>query len=159
MVGVAESLLAEGGFTEAPIYIPEVFGLFKKNIELIHSPQHHAKFETRYEGENEGLKAKVYFRTGEMRPYVRFLLAKELFLVLIKLKHPSLNSFVQMSEDFLDVQSNIFAGALLIPGTFLRKEVEKLDSSHDIVNQLTQIFWVSKALMNKRLSDYLEHLN
>ena len=61
-------------------------------------------------------------------------------------------------DEVLDVQANIFAGMLLIPGPLLRKEVEAIDSSLDIVVQLADVFWVSKALMNQRLRDYMEFL-
>ena len=61
-------------------------------------------------------------------------------------------------EEVLDIRANIFAGLLLIPGKMLRKEVEKIDAAYDIVNQLAETFWVSKAMMNQRLRDYMENL-
>jgi Zn-dependent peptidase ImmA (M78 family) len=60
-------------------------------------------------------------------------------------------------EEVLDIRANLFAGLLLVPGKMLRKEVEKIDTSHDIVHQLAETFWVSKSLMNQRLRDYMEH--
>jgi hypothetical protein len=40
----------------------------------------------------------------------------------------------------------------------LRREVERVDTAKDIVTQLADTFWVSKAMMNQRLRDYMEHL-
>ena len=61
-------------------------------------------------------------------------------------------------SEVMDIQANIFAGMLLVPGKLLRKEVEAIDSSLDLVLQLAETFWTSKALMNQRLRDYMEHL-
>jgi Zn-dependent peptidase ImmA (M78 family) len=61
-------------------------------------------------------------------------------------------------DEVLDIRANLFAGLLLVPGKMLRKEVEKVDASHDIVTQLSEVFWVSKALMNQRLRDFMENL-
>ena len=34
----------------------------------------------------------------------------------------------------------------------------RIDSSIDLVTQIAETFWISKALMNQRLRDYMEHL-
>ena len=56
------------------------------------------------------------------------------------------------------MQGNIFAGMMLIPDHLLCKEVDNLDSTMDFVAQLTDTFWVSKALMNSRLRDYMDNM-
>jgi Zn-dependent peptidase ImmA (M78 family) len=94
-----------------------------------------------------------------MRPFVRFTIAKELFKHLVKSDHASCLKFKDSPAEVLDIQANIFAGMILVPAKLLRKEVETIDSSIDIVKQLAETFWVSKALMNQRLRDYMEHLN
>jgi Zn-dependent peptidase ImmA (M78 family) len=99
------------------------------------------------------------FRETEMRPYIRFLLSKELFIFLCKSKHEFAKDFSNAPDEILDIQGNIFAGNLLIPANQIRKEVERLDCSLDIISQLTKTFWVSKALMNRRLSDYIDNFN
>ncbi len=155
---VAEILVHKGSFDEAPVYLPEVFKQFK-NIDIIHDPNLEKNIKTDYMESDNNIQAKIYYRDAGIRPYTRFLMAKELFFFLCKTQNSLVKDFVKLPEDILDVQANIFAGSLLIPGSLLRKEVDRLDSSFDIISQLTRVFWVSKALMSKRLSDYMDRVN
>jgi Zn-dependent peptidase ImmA (M78 family) len=61
--------------------------------------------------------------------------------------------------EIVDILANVFAGALLIPSELLRDEVQKLDMSFDMIRQLSEVFWVSRSLMNQRLRDFLENGN
>lgn len=155
----AEAVLAIGSFTEAPIYIPEVFQLFP-NIRLTSDENLEgvSPINAKAEGEGETANTNITFRGPEMRPYVRFLLAKQLFKHLCQARNPICNKFADRPGEVIDIQANIFAGMLLTPGNMLRNEVESIDSSLDIVLQLAETFWVSRALMNQRLRDYMEHL-
>lgn len=154
VVKAAEAVLAQGNFTEAPIYIPEVLAVFPE-IKLEND-----------EGISEAVKSEtisgqttVKFRGPEMRPYMRFMLARELYKHMCQTGHASIGAFAKGPAEVIDVQANVFAGALLVPGRLLRKEVETIDSSLDLVLQLAETFWVSKALMNQRLRDYMEHFS
>ncbi len=157
-IGRLANVVTEAGtFKEAPIYIPEVYNLYP-SISIQSNESQEQPLITTYSGEGDMFQTRITFRGPEMRPYVRFLAAKELFKHLVRSKHAAATRFANAPEEVLDIQSNIFAGMLLVPGTLLRKEVEAIDSSLDIVVQLADVFWVSKALMNQRLRDYMEYL-
>ncbi len=158
VVKSAEAVLASGNFTEAPIYIPEIFQLYP-GIKLTSDETITEPVIVEAQGAGENATTSVRFRGPEMRPYVRFLLAKDLFKHLVRTNSKITARFASSPSEVLDVQANIFAGLLLIPGKMLRKEVESIDSSIDIVLQLAETFWTSKALMNQRLRDYMEHLS
>ena len=149
---IANTVLEAGHFTEAPIYIPEVFQLYS-NIKLINNEAASQTIEIKQEESS----TTIVYRGPEMRPFMRFLIAKELFKHLSRTQNPITSQVQKVPEEVLDIQANIFAGILLIPGNLLRKEVEKIDTSLDIVMQLADIFWTSRSLMNHRLRDYLEH--
>jgi hypothetical protein len=85
VLGVSENILREGGFKEAPIYLPEILECFK-NIELINEPSISKSILTEYSGAGKDLHATIRYRETEMRPYIRFLLAKECH------PHPSVHS-------------------------------------------------------------------
>lgn len=157
VVRAAEAVLAGGNFVEAPMYLPEVYQLYS-NIKLVPDETMTQPIAVEIQGEGATLTTTVRFRGPEMRPYVRFLLAKELFKHLCRVGDSAMTKFLGAPAEVLDIQANIFAGILLIPGKMLRKEVEAIDSSIDIVLQLAETFWTSKALMNQRLRDYMEHL-
>jgi hypothetical protein len=151
-------ILHLGNFREAPIYIPEVFQLFPK-LSLQANENLKEPVRVEVNGENADARWVVYFRGNEIRPYLRFLVAKELFKFLCATNDPLAAQFAQLPVEVQEIASNIFASMLLVPREFLRQEVEKIDSSLDIVMQLAEIFWTSKALMNQRLRDYMENFN
>ncbi len=153
---VAEAVLELGKFEEAPIYIPEVFQLFS-NLKLVADESIEPALLVSTEGEGSSLVTTIRYKGAEMRPFLRFLMTKELFKHLVRSEFTAAARFKSAPEEVLDIQANIFAGLLLIPGKLLRKEVEKIDSSMDIVMQLADTFWTSKALMNQRLRDYMEN--
>lgn len=156
IVKAAEAVLALGNFTEAPVYIPEVLGLFPQ-IKLAQQDSQSEAVTVQIDAESK--TTTVSFRGPEMRPYVRFLLAKELFKHLCRAENAICARFIGSPQEVQDIQANVFAGLLLVPGKMLRKEVEAIDSSLDIVLQLAETFWTSKAMMNQRLRDYMEHLS
>jgi hypothetical protein len=158
VVRLADHVMEAGGFTEAPIYVPEVFQLFP-NIRLEECADLPEALQITAEGEEANLVTTIKYRGAEMRPYMRFIMIKELFKHLCRSRHQLTAAFLNSPEEILDIQANIFAGLVLVPGRMLRKEVERANSSFDIVMQLSEIFWISKSLMNQRLRDYLENFN
>lgn len=158
IIQVAESVLGGGKFVEAPIYIPEVLQMYSA-VELESSEDQGIEpYFVKTEGQGPELKTKITFKGPEMRPYIRFLIAKDLFKHLARSHNRIAIEFKDVPDEVLDIQANIFAGCLLVPGSLLRIEVERINSSLDIVMQLADTFWISKALMNQRLRDYMENL-
>ena len=155
---VVEGVLNAGEFTESPIYIPELFQLYS-NIRLESVDDLEEPVEVQTQGQGKELVTTVRFKGQDMRPYIRFLIAKELYKHLCRSENPVAEGMQGIPPEVMDIQANILAGMLLIPGNLLRKEVEGIDSSLDIVMQLADTFWVSKALMNHRLRDYLENFS
>lgn len=156
VIAAANTVIEMGQFAEVPIYIPEVFNLFAgitleevENLgELITVAKTTAETGT--------TQTTIKLRKGAMRPYVRFILAKELFKHLCAAKDPIVAAIADAPDEIRNIQSNIFAAHLLIPDVLLKQEVQKVDMTLDIVTQLTTTFWVSKSLMNRRLRNYLE---
>ncbi len=152
----AKSLLENGTFTEAPVYLPEIFQLVKE-VTLAEDETLNEPVAVESVDSEAGPRFIIKFR--EMRPFSRFLLAKKLFQCLVTSGVGLFKSFQDSPSEVLEIQSNLFAGFILIPGPTLKKEVEAIDSSMDLVAQLAETFWTSKALMNQRLRDYLDQLN
>jgi hypothetical protein len=158
VVTVVENVLNAGNFTEAPIYMPEVIQLFP-NIKVQNDATITTAIKIERTGEGVNTNTTITLRGDDIRPYIRFLVAKELFRHLCATANPVVGNLANGPQEVIDIQANLFAGILMVPGSFLKKEVEKIDGSYDIISQLADTFWVSKALMNQRLRDYMEHLN
>jgi len=135
VVWLAEQILAKGSYLEAPIYIPEVAKSIAQ-FEILTSEGSERYYDIAKEGAGPQLKTTVTYKGSEMRPCMRFMAARDIFKHLVKSEHPLAAKFRQNPEEVLEIQANIFAGALLVPANLLRKEVEEINSSLDIVMQL-----------------------
>lgn len=142
-------------FNEAPLYLPEIVAEYS---DLSFTP-------ISYEGdippvtveESEG-KFDIRFPSDDkMRPFIRYQICKAMASYFFK--QDSLSQSYKL-EDYekhiLDIQSNIFAAKLLTPARLIRKELVNVSTAKDIINQLAEIFWVSKTFMNRRLKEILE---
>lgn len=156
VVSLADSIIAQGGFMEAPIYIPELLRMYP-GCQLITGGEMESTYLIKHEGEGKETKTTIVSKDSETRPYIRFLTAKTLFQFLVTTQAKGAEAFSKSPQEIIDIQSNIFAGALLIPGFMLKKETERVDTSFDILHQLADMFWVSRSLMNQRLRDYVEY--
>jgi hypothetical protein len=154
---MVRAIIEQGRFTEAPIYIPEVLQMFPA-ITIVAEQVIEKPFIVEYTGEGSDTKLTIRHRASDSRSFIRFLIAKEIFNWIVRSGHALGAAFTGAPAEVLDIQGNAFAGLLLVPGDFMRREVERIDSSLDIVQQLASTFWVSKALMNQRLRDYMENL-
>jgi hypothetical protein len=157
VANAVRATLEAGKFEEAPIYTPEIAQLFT-NFKVVADESLTQPIEVTSSGEGASFTTTVKFRGSEMRPYLRYLVSRELFKFLVKSGHSSVKAMRVCPDEIMEIRANLFAGLLLVPGTMLRKEVERVDTAKDIVTQLADTFWVSKAMMNQRLRDYMEHL-
>lgn len=146
-------------FSEAPLYIPEVVNTHS-GCKLLprERPVEQGTTEIAVEVETTASELILKYVAGtEMRPYVRFRLAKAMApFFLGAANEERLAEIGEYGNHIRDVQSNLFAGKLLAPAALIRKEMEQVNVSKDIVAQLAEVFWVSKAFMNRRLKDILE---
>ena len=140
-------------FNEAPLYLPEIVAAYP-DIDL--QSQDEDGME-KVESQMRGDKVEIRFPAQiKMKPYIRYQIAKAIGAYFFKqegmLPPESLGEY---GAHVQDVQTNIFAAYLLTPEKLLRQELQNVDVAKDIVSQLAETFWVSKAFMNKRLKDIL----
>lgn len=149
------------GFQEAPLFLPEIMNaypnlkfsqrLFKdhqisNSVDLlpIGRPMPDGTFEIQC---GEG---------SQMRPVIRFHVAKAMAPFFISdLLDPVHIAFKDHVDLMKNIYANTFAAWLLMPAKLVRREMSRINLSHDIVTQLAEAFWVSRSLMNLRLRDIL----
>ncbi len=152
---LAQEVIELGGFKEAPIYIPELIHGFP-GISLQAKEDLSQLIDVASAQDSE--RIEISYRGSDTRPHIRFLIARQVFYYLVN-SHGKLTEFRGALQEVQEIRANIFAAMVLIPASLLKKEVERIDSSLDIIQQLAETFWVSKALMNQRLTDYMENLS
>jgi len=153
---ITDKIVMMGNFKEAPIYVPELFQLFS-NIKIEREDSMAEPVRVLNNGLGANLRTIVKYRGLEGRPYIRFLMAKELFYFLVASVHSITRSLQQPTNEILEIQANIFVENILVPSRMLGAAIQAADPTKDLVQQLSEVFWVSKSLMNQRLRDYLEN--
>lgn len=149
---LAENLVRESHQKTVPVCISSIYKIFK-NIELLQDSNIDNATQVDSHHANQELQLIMRYKETKLRPYIKFLLSKELFFYLHKSGSNLLKDIREGDPANIDMQANTFAGALLVPTSLLHNEVKNLANSRDMIAQLTKKFDVSKALMNKRLSE------
>lgn len=162
-------------FLEAPLYLPEVVAAYPDVILAPEAPTPGRRAEpdatssgAKREPQNppvsvarKGEHVTISYAAGtEMRPYMRYRIAKGMAAYFLQ----NLDSVLPVAEmatpgeftqHLSDVQGNLFAAKLLAPAALIRREIGNINVAKDIVAQLSEVFWVSKTFMNRRLKDIL----
>lgn len=172
IISSVDKILELGHFEEAPIYLPEIYKLFQElkleHLETKESERNDIEsddsIKLKKQEENylitnvfskEEMKRVITYK-GIMKPYIRFLLAKELFVSLVQSHHPICSKIEIDNQGVMELASNFFALRLLVPSQILKKEMMNIRHDFDPIEQLADIFWVSKSMMNKRVSEYFQ---
>ncbi len=160
-------------FLEAPLYLPEVAAAYPDVIlapeipapgRRESEPGSGAKREAHSPPVTVARKGEhltISYAAGtEMRPYMRYRIAKGMGVYFLQPLneggHGEAGTPGEFSAHLADVQSNLFAAKLLAPAALIRREIANINVAKDIVSQLSEIFWVSKTFMNRRLKDILQ---
>lgn len=153
VVEAAEKILEAAQIHKGPVYIPEVTKRLE-GVELVHDPSLEAGVVAESPTASTS-SVRIRYAESEMRPYIRFLIAKELYKYLRAVGHEMVNHLDEAPQEITEIQANIFAENLLVPKNLLSREVAQIDGAADVIQQLAETFWVSKTLMNQRLRDHL----
>ena len=167
-VAAVEKIVAEihekVHFQESPLYIPELLAAYPdiklttlatKDTDLTKNAKD-TESNITVDVVRNGDVTEVNVTAGtEMKPYVRYRIAKAIAPHFLGDIIPSQAEFGEYAAHLADVQSNLFATRLLAPEFLIRKEMSQLNVQKDVVSQLAEAFWVSKTFMNRRLREIL----
>lgn len=124
------------GCSEAPVFLPEIAracpGIEFKNIPAGQEYRPHYRFEmARQAG------SVVLAQSTGYRPQGRSSLPHRLH------------------EHVREVEQNLFALELLAPLSLVRAEIARAGLARDLVNHLSEVFWLPRPIMNRRIKDLI----
>ena len=138
-------------FSEAPLYLPEVVATY---TDITLTPLEKTPEQNSVQTKSSDGKTTIQYLAGsEIKPFMRYSIAKAMAAHFLDTELPEDTEF---RSHVLDVQSNMFAAKLLAPASLIRKEMQQVNVSKDVVSQLSEVFWVSKTFMNRRLKEILQ---
>jgi hypothetical protein len=146
-------------FLEAPLYLPEIVTAYPE-LSLVPQEAEKDKENVRVAPvttAQKGAETRISYQAGtEMRPYMRYRIAKAMGSHFLKDILPKAEDGNEYTSHLVDVQTNLFAAKLLAPANLLRREMTQINVAKDVVSQLSEVFWVSKTFMNRRLKEILQ---
>lgn len=153
---IVNEIHAKINFKEAPLYLPEIVAAYPEILlipadDLTWSDKDAPISVTHFDGKTE----IRYKRATEMKPYMRFRIAKAIGEHFIK-NTKNIEDLNEFKSHITNVELSIFAATLLAPAGLIRQEMGNLSVSRDIISQLAETFWVAKTFMNIRLKSILE---
>lgn len=144
------------GFEEAPLYLPEISVSYadlqlRPLVRWVDDEQ-----TTPVKSFYEGSRLIISFKKGlELKPFVRFKIIKSMGEYFIPRRHMQSADMKMLENHVHDVESNIFASYMLAPADLIRKELRRVSQTGDLVHQLAETFWVSRAFINCRISEMM----
>jgi hypothetical protein len=144
IVKVTSDLISKADIRSTPVLLPEIISVIPQ-IDLEEAPlEGTALVESSYRSG----RFVIQVRPGEMRPHVRFLVAREVGRLV-------LNIGAQELEQVVNAKLNLFAMLLLLPTPLFQLAAAEAVHNRDLVEQLTEFFWVSRSIVNARIKDLL----
>jgi Zn-dependent peptidase ImmA (M78 family) len=139
---------------EPPVFLPEIAAHYPA---IILKPEEQLPQSDVFPPLHTYLQGNQYvisYQAGmEDRPAMRFRIAKALAGYFFSNPQPLLPELKSYQKQVQAVQGNLFAARLLVPLALLQREIAGLESVKDTAEQLAEIFWVSKGLINRRIRD------
>ena len=146
---LTQELIVNAEVTALPVFLPEFLEALP-HINIEQSPHQLPPHQLVLTQAQEGGRYRIVYRPGEMRPHIRFLLARELGRILLEAPGPTDAPL----DDLWLARTNIFASLLLMPTALLQLATREADHTRDLIQQLCDVFWLSRSLVNARLKDY-----
>ncbi|KAB8029949.1 ImmA/IrrE family metallo-endopeptidase [Fluviispira multicolorata] len=147
----ANRIIELANIKAVPVLLPELSQVLP-DVELKAQEDQKEIVQSRYENG----KCLISWQKGErFGTALRFLLAREFALVL--LSSETLKSELPQGKN--TNFANTLALFLLMPSHLLQIACSQCDPARDTVEQLMDLFWLSRTLVNIRLKDFLIYRN
>lgn len=146
-VAAAEELLLRARVNSLPVMLPELNEVIDSGLVIEASDNPDSPM---IQVSHTDSRTTVTYRPGEMKPFLRFLLAREIG------RHTLIgNSYLPEQRPIVDIRLNIFASALLMPTPLLQTALRHTDPSSDLVEQLSALFWLPRSIVASQLRDFI----
>lgn len=124
------------GCSEAPVFLPEIARVFPA-VEFRNIPV-----------------------GRESRPHYRFEMARQAGSVLLVqstgYRPEGRSSLPSHLHDLVrEAEQNVFAMELLAPLNLVRLEIARAEPGRDLIHHLSEVFWLSRPIMNRRIVDLI----
>ena len=147
-ISVAEDLLLRAQVNALPVMIPEVVEVLGTSLKVVEGPLDQ-KNSLNATCDETGCTTLTY-RGGDMKPFLRFLIAREIGRHILIGKQN-----LSEIQALVDIRLNIFASALLMPSHLLQSALRHADPTCDLVEQMSVLFWVPRSVVSTRLRDVI----
>ena len=149
-----QSLQKENKFSTTPLYLPEIFKCFPFiNLQPVEMSDRLSRILRIKPGQYT-----IQFKKADLKPQTRLSIVKDLSKIIFEGER---NQFPQLKESRqpqINYEKLIFTANLLIPKQNLRNEIININSSKNLLQELSMIFWAPKSLICFQLQSVLRNI-
>ncbi len=147
---LATDLLTRADIRSVPVHVPELATAFPF-IEIV---QRDVSDKLARSSRVRPGRYSIRFRKGETRGHTRIAVAREIARIVLHSERQMFN--LPERNDALIVHEMFqLSNALLVPGTTLRDEYQKIPDRLNAVDLLSDVFWVPKSVIRARVSEMI----
>jgi hypothetical protein len=143
-VAIVNEILERADVKSCPVLIPEILACLNESENFTAQQKESLKIER--SPQNTENSDSLSSEALEMSPQVRFLSAKNIGKQMLFRN-------AEAPAEVMEAQCNVFALNLLVPTELFQRALKQVDLSKDFVATLSEIFWVSRSVIQARLQD------
>lgn len=147
-----KKLHANAEFFTPPLYLPEVLKFFPF---LTLQPTEMLDRLSRILRKKPSLYV-IHFKKGELKSQTRMSMTKDLAKIIFQGERERFDELLPLDKDFVAFEEAYFTLNLLAPKAMLLEELAKIDSRKDVIQELSNLFWVPKSLICFQLQDLVK---
>lgn len=146
MEQVAQSVIHRAGVTSVPVFLPELVNALPF-IQLVQ-----AEVTDRLARSNRVKPGQyvIRYRKGDLTSHIRCAIAREIARIIL-LSEREQFMLPTRSEETATTEIIDLANALLVPSEILKSELAKVPARANMVQYLSDVFWVPKVVIRSRL--------
>lgn len=147
---LAEQMLAKAQVSSIPIFLPEIIEIFP----FLEIGSADVRDRLAWVSRTRPGQYLIRFRKGEMRAHTRIAVATEIARVLLVSERDYLD-VPPLLPELLPLEVRAFAKAMLVPGSVMREEFQRVSPRLNAIKALADVFWVPKFVIRSRLTRLL----
>jgi hypothetical protein len=151
VLSLTNRLQQQFNYSSAPIYLPEVLGLF---TFVSYKPVDHINKLSRILKINANNYC-IQYKKVDINPQTRASVIRDLARIIFRSKRSEFAELSEFDSNVLECEEIMFTVNMLIPSNLFKLEYEKISGKKNIVSELSSVFWVPRNLILLKLKDYI----
>ncbi|MFK7872691.1 MAG: hypothetical protein AB8C84_05895 [Oligoflexales bacterium] len=155
VLNFVHDLLGRAEAQTPPLYLPEVFryfsfiqtqtaDIFDRLTRVLRTKPGHYTLQV---------------RKGDIRAHARMSMVRDLARIVFEAERSQFPELGELDREMLEYEKMLFTAALLVPMPQLMQSLVDVNPRRDLAQELSQVFWAPRSLVNFQLQEAMSHVN